>query len=87
MSEAAVEDALEALRPALDADGFDLRLGSIKSNGEVEVILEARPTACLECLLADELIVTVLENAIHDRNSELGKVTLLKVGFEALDAH
>jgi len=83
MSRAAVDEALESLRPGLDADGFELRLGSIRPDGDVEVILEARPTACLDCLVPEKQMVALLETAIHDRDTKLGKVILLKVGCEA----
>jgi NifU-like domain len=87
MSTAAIDQALETLRPGLHADGFDLRVGSVKPGGDVEVVLEARADACLECLVPDDLMVAMLENAIHDRDPQLGKVTLVKVGFEGLEAH
>ena len=33
---------MAALRPGLDADGLELRMGTINPSGEVELVLEAR---------------------------------------------
>lgn len=87
MQKAAVESALEKVRPALDADGFDLKLDSVGDDGAVSVILEARPDACLDCLVPDEMLVTIIESAIRDEDSSLTGVTLTKSGFDAVAEH
>lgn len=87
MSNAAVETALQNLRPALAADGYDLRVGSVSADRSVEVILEAKPGACLECLSPDEILVQIIDTAVHEQDPGLGSVTLTKVGFETLADH
>lgn len=83
----AVEKALDNVRPALAADGFDLRVGSIEADNSVRVILEAKPDACLECLVPDEVLVAILDKAIRDQDPSVGTVTVDKVGFEGVEAH
>jgi len=87
MRKAAVESALEKVRPALDADGFDLKLSSVGNDGAVEVILEARPDACMDCLVPDEMLVQIIETAIRAEDSGLRAVTLTKAGFDAVADH
>lgn len=87
MQESAVETALENVRPALAADGFDLRLENIAPGGAVEIVLEAKPDACLDCLVPDEMLVQIIETAIRDQDSSLDHVVLSKAGFEAVADH
>jgi Fe-S cluster biogenesis protein NfuA len=87
MQEAAVEHALEALRPALAADGFDLRIGSMSDDGTVRVVLEAKPDACLDCLVPEEMMITILEDAIRDQDPTLTHVELVKLGFDTVADH
>lgn len=86
MEATAVETALQNLRPGLAADGFDLRLESI-AGGAVEVVLEAKPDACLDCLVPEEMLVSILETAIRDQDPSLDRVVLTKVGFDAVGEH
>lgn len=76
------ESALATLRPGLDADGFDLRLGSSSSDSSVEVILEARPDACHDCLVPDEMLLRMIEAAIRRSDPAVETVFLRKVGFD-----
>jgi Fe-S cluster biogenesis protein NfuA len=87
MEKAAVETALNNVRPALDADGFDLRLDSVGDDGAVGVVLAARPDACLDCLVPDEMLVQIIETAIRDQEPGLRQVTLTKTGFDAVAEH
>lgn len=87
MQESAVETALENVRPALAADGFDLRLDHIAADGAVGIVLEAKPDACLDCLVPDELLVQIIETAIRDEDPSLDHVVLTKSGFEAVADH
>jgi Fe-S cluster biogenesis protein NfuA len=80
--ESAVRDALETLRPSLDADGFDLYLDSMRTDGTVVVILAARPDACLECLVPDDLLVQMIEGSIRKQSPSVGQVELVKRGFD-----
>jgi Fe-S cluster biogenesis protein NfuA len=83
----AVEKALANVRPALAAVGFDLRVGSIEADNSVRVILEAKPEACMDCLVPDAVLVAILDKAIRDQDPNVGTVTVDKVGFEGVEAH
>lgn len=76
-----VESALAALRPGLTADGFDLRIGSLTEDDRVEVILEALPNACHECLVPEHLLVRIVEEAIREQGAMVNELKLVKVGF------
>lgn len=78
-----VELALETLRPGLASDGFDLRVGSVVDN-DVRVVLEAKPNACLDCLVPDEMIVSLVDDLIRKEDGSLGRVVLVKEGFDAI---
>ena len=82
VTEDAVHVALDTLRPSLDADGFDIYLDSVTIDGKVVVILEARPGACLECLVPEELLIQMIDSAIRKRSASLSQVELLRKGFE-----
>jgi Fe-S cluster biogenesis protein NfuA len=81
MDENMVESALDSLRPALGADNFALRVGSLGADGSVEVILEARPGACLDCLVPHDTLMRIIETAIRAKGGALGSVTLVREGF------
>jgi Fe-S cluster biogenesis protein NfuA len=83
IQEQAVESALAALRPGLASDGFDLRIGGVSSDSVVLVILEAKPGACLDCLVPDEYIVSMIEDLIRKEGADLNHVVLAKEGFAA----
>jgi Fe-S cluster biogenesis protein NfuA len=83
----AVEKALDNVRPALAADGFDLRIGAIEADNSVRVVLEAKPDACMECLVPDDVLVAILDKAIRDQDPNVGQVTVDKVGFDAVAEH
>jgi hypothetical protein len=81
-----VESALEMLRPGLAADGFDLRAGVLEDN-DVQVILAARPDACLDCLVPDDLMIQIIDDSIRRQDPSLGAVELVREGFEAITEH
>jgi Fe-S cluster biogenesis protein NfuA len=83
MNEAAIEAALESLRPAMEADGFDLRLAERQPGEGLMVVLEARPGACMECLVPDDVLTMIISDAIR-RNDivGVGHVSLVKKGFD-----
>jgi len=85
--EQAVEKALDNVRPALAADGFDLRLGAIEPDNSVRVVLEAKPDACMECLVPDAVLVAILDKAIRDQDPSVGQISVDKVGFDAVAEH
>jgi Fe-S cluster biogenesis protein NfuA len=82
MENTAADAAVQQLRPALTADGFDLRLGPARTDGAVEIILEAKPGACLDCLVPEETMLAVIETALREEGEATGRVILTKVGFD-----
>ncbi len=73
-----IEKALERLRPALAADGFVLLLESVAADGSVSVALEATPEACMECLVPDDVLVSILERTIREEEPSVGRVRVNK---------
>lgn len=86
VAQSSVESALAGLRPSLAADGFDLRVGSVDGD-VVQVVLEAKPAACLDCLVPDEMLTQLLTDAIRAQDPSLDRVELVKEGFDALSEH
>lgn len=76
-----IEAALANLRPALDADGFDLRLEAVEPDGRIRVALEARADACHDCLVPDDVLLQILETSIKEQQSDVGEIVLEKHGF------
>jgi len=85
MSDTAIESALETIRPSLGADGYVLRIGETKVDS-VEIILEALPEACSDCMVPDAVLQQILEVAIKD-NGDDRPVRLSKVGFDGIAPH
>ena len=86
MNQNAVESALDILRPGLNSDGFELRAGA-SEDGVVQVILEAKPEACLDCLVPEKMMMMIITDEIRKHDPSLERVELLKVGFESLADH
>jgi Fe-S cluster biogenesis protein NfuA len=80
------EGALTALRPALAADGFDLRLDRF-DGADAVIVLEAMPEACSDCMVPDDMLVTILETAMHEAGGGIERVVLEKIGFDRLAPH
>jgi len=55
------EAVLERFRPGYQADGSDIFLGAIDPGGNVEVRIAIRPETCVECLLPEDLVETILK--------------------------
>lgn len=87
MDSSTIEAALEDLRPALQADGFELLLESVEDDGSVMVGLQAKPDACLDCLVPDDMLVQIIETSIKDRTPDVSRVILTKHGFDAVADH
>lgn len=83
-NEGMIESALDSLRPALEADGFDLRIEELRPDGDTVICLQARPGACLECLAPDEVLVQIIKNGIAKQAGGEVQVTLVKRGFDGL---
>jgi hypothetical protein len=85
MSEA-LEQALATIRPSLGADGYDLRIGDDSDESTVEVILEASPDACADCLVPDDVLVQIIQIAANEQG-DARSVQLRKVGFDSSTGH
>jgi Fe-S cluster biogenesis protein NfuA len=77
----AVDRALEVIRPALAADGFDLRAGTVEDD-TVEVILEALSDACMECLVPGDLLAQIVTDAVEAHVGKMATLRLTKIGFD-----
>lgn len=75
-----IQGALDELAPGLGADGFELRLEAVEPDGRVRIALEAGPDACRDCLVPDELLVSILESSVRERIPD-ATVVLEKIGF------
>lgn len=80
IAEREVDGALDGVRPALTEDGFRLTVLSVQADGRVDVSLTAEPGACVDCLMPDDALVSVLETAIKAAHPDLGPVHLTKDG-------
>jgi hypothetical protein len=83
VEESNFESALDPLRAGLGPDGFELRVGGIVEDN-VRIVLAAKAGACLDCLVPDDLMITMLEDAIRRVYPSLGKVELVKEGFDGV---
>jgi Fe-S cluster biogenesis protein NfuA len=81
-----IERALETLRPGLRSDGFDLGLQELLPGGEAVICLQALPAACLECLVPDDVLLQIVNQAIRKHAPGVGQVSMVKKGFEGLPA-
>jgi len=59
-----IDRALDEVRVGLAADGFALRVQQVTEDGWVDLVLEATPEACLECLVGDEVLQAMLQQCI-----------------------
>lgn len=73
-----IERALAQVAPALDADGFELRLEDFRPDGTVQIALAAGPDACAECLMPDDVLHQVLQDAITREEPRASAVVLRK---------
>ena len=73
-----IEKALQKLQPALAADGFVLRLESVNSDGSVSVALDATSDACMDCLIPDHVLVSILERAVREEEPSVRRIVLNK---------
>jgi Fe-S cluster biogenesis protein NfuA len=80
-----VEAALDELRPGLASDGFKLGLHELTSDGRIVIAVEALPTACMDCLVPDDMLTLMLETVIRGRSPEAGVVEIVKVGFDTAE--
>ena len=87
VDQAVVEAAIDELRPFLQADGFDLGLEELSVEGDLVVCLEAKPEACLECLVPDDILMQIIDSGVRRHASGVGRISLVRRGFEGLSEH
>jgi Fe-S cluster biogenesis protein NfuA len=66
-----VEEVLELIRPALQADGGDVQLVEVSEDGIVEVELQG---ACKGCPMSQLTLANSVERVLKDRIPEVTKV-------------
>jgi Fe-S cluster biogenesis protein NfuA len=66
-----VEEVLELIRPALQADGGDVQLVNVTDDGVVEVELQG---ACKGCPMSQLTLANSVERVLKDRIPEISKV-------------
>ena len=67
----AVREALEEIRPALQADGGDVQLVRVSEDGVVEVELQG---ACKGCPMSQLTLANSVERVLKDRVPEVSMV-------------
>ena len=67
----AVKEALEEIRPALQADGGDVQLIRVSDDGVVEVELQG---ACRGCPMSQLTLANSVERVLKDRIPEISMV-------------
>jgi hypothetical protein len=72
----ALEDVLKKFRPGYQADGSDIFLGTVDPAGVVEVRIPIRPETCVECLLPEDLVATILKREFEAVMPEVTRVDI-----------
>ena len=67
----AVQEVLELIRPALQADGGDVRLVDVTEDGVVEVELQG---ACKGCPMSQLTLANSVERVLKDRIPDVSRV-------------
>ncbi len=67
-----VEAVLEAIRPAIQADGGDVELVAVSDAGEVQIRMLG---ACIECPSANLTLTVGIERTMLERVPEINAVT------------
>jgi hypothetical protein len=80
------DPVLADLGPSFEADDFRVELDSVTDEGDVVICIEATPNACLECLVPDPMLQQIVEASVRRHVPEVGRVSVVKRGFEALDS-
>lgn len=73
-----IDRALDQIRAGLAPDGFELRVERVSEDGVVELVLQALPDACLDCLVPDQLLHAMLQQAIAPVYPDLREIRLEK---------
>ena len=83
----ALEAVLEKFRPGYQADGSDILLGAVEPGGTVEVRIAIRPETCVECLLPEDLVATILKREFSAVAPEVTEVTIRLFKDESRGSH
>ncbi|MBI3825930.1 MAG: NifU family protein [Candidatus Rokubacteria bacterium] len=75
-TQAALDHALDELRPGFQADGFEIHVASIEAGDVVVVRIQHRPDACEECLIPDDMLTAMLETVMRRVAPEVAAVAL-----------
>lgn len=70
-----INDALNAIRPYLQADGGDVELVEVKENTEVVLKLTG---ACSSCAMSEMTMTAGIEETLRKSIPELGKIIAIK---------
>lgn len=76
-----LEAALDVLRPGLDSDGFELTVENIGTDGRISVALTATPQACMDCLVPDDMMVSMIQGIMQEMEPSVTGVVLNKYGM------
>ena len=72
-----VDEALDEVRPLVQADGADLVLGAVDADeGQVVVRLDLEQVSCLECVLPPDLLQSMISDAMLRRVPGLSGVVV-----------
>ena len=79
MSLEKLERALDPLRMGLQADGMDLVYDGVDDGGSTLVVkLVYGPNACIDCLVPDELMESMLLDSAQNEGLAFARVKLLR---------
>lgn len=82
---ATISRALDPLRAGLQADGFELVVDEVATDGRVTVRLAATPEACLDCLLPDDQLQMMVASSVREAAPDVREVVLTKSGFDGTE--
>jgi Fe-S cluster biogenesis protein NfuA len=72
----ALDSVLAPFRPGFDADGFDITVDAVQSDGIAVVRVRHRPDACEECLLPDDMLSGMLTTALRRAAPDVAGVVI-----------
>lgn len=76
-TESRVEQGLDTLRSGFAADGAGLELTEWTSEHGVRITLTLQPDACEDCIVATDLLHTMVDGAIRQAAPEISQVQLV----------
>lgn len=76
-TESRVEQGLDTLRSGFAADGAGLEVTEWTLEHGVRITLTLRPDACEDCIVAPDLLYTMVDGAIRQAAPEISQVQLV----------